>query len=108
LGFVIAAAAVLISGPFLATSADALADQTGLGEGFFGSFVLAIVTSLPELVASISAIRVGALNLAIANTLGSNATNVALILPLELALAPGTILAPGGPSCRRQQPPPCY
>jgi cation:H+ antiporter len=96
-GFFVLAAAILAAGPLLARSADRLAEQTGLGETFFGAFALALVTSLPELSVSIAAIRIGAFNLAIANLLGSNATNMALLLPLELAYEPGSILAAAGP-----------
>lgn len=91
-GFVVAAAAILAAGPQLAASADALADSTGVGETFFGSFSLALVTSLPELSVSIAALRIGAQNLAIGNLLGSNATNMALILPLDIAYDGGSIL----------------
>ncbi len=91
-GFVLAAAAILASGPQLAASADKLADSTGVGETFFGSFSLALVTSLPELAVSVAALRIGAQNLAIANLLGSNATNMALILPLDAAYSGGSIL----------------
>jgi cation:H+ antiporter len=84
-GFVIAAVVILLAGPQLAASADKLADSTGVGETFFGSFSLALVTSLPELSVSIVALRIGAQNLAIANLLGSNATNMALILPMDMA-----------------------
>jgi cation:H+ antiporter len=91
-GFVLAAAAILAAGPQLAASADELADSTGVGETFFGSFSLALVTSLPELSVSIAALRIGAQNLAIANLLGSNATNMALILPLDIAYGRGAIL----------------
>lgn len=91
-GFVIAAAAILAGGPQLAASSDALAESTGVGETFFGSFSLALVTSLPELAVSMAALRIGAQNLAIANLLGSNATNMALLLPLDLAYDKGAIL----------------
>ena len=91
-GFVLSAVAILAAGPQLAASADELADSTGVGETFFGSFSLALVTSLPELSVSIAALRIGAQNLAIANLLGSNATNMALILPLDIAHGRGSIL----------------
>lgn len=86
-GFAVAAAVILVAGPFLAKSADHLAEQTGLGESFFGSFALALVTSLPELAVSTAAIRIGAVNLAIANLMGSNAMNMMLLLPLDVASA---------------------
>jgi cation:H+ antiporter len=91
-GFVVAAAVIVAAGPELAARSDALAESTGVGETFFGSFSLALVTSLPELAVSYAALRIGAQNLAIANLLGSNATNMALILPLDFAYSDGSIL----------------
>ena len=44
---------------------------------------MAITTSLPELVASIAAVRLGAFDLAIGNTFGSNAFNMVLFVPLD-------------------------
>jgi cation:H+ antiporter len=59
---------------------------------------LALVTSLPELAVSISALRIGAQNLAIASLIGSNATNMALLLPLDIAYRDGPLLEEGGPA----------
>jgi cation:H+ antiporter len=59
-----------------------LARQTGLGEAFVGSLFIAITTSLPEIVVSIAAVRLGALDLGIGNVLGSNLFNL-LILGLD-------------------------
>ncbi|MCK5177899.1 MAG: hypothetical protein KAR32_00075, partial [Candidatus Omnitrophica bacterium] len=55
---------------WLAGSADTIAAETGLGRTFVGSIFLAIVTSLPEMVVSISALRLGSLDLAIGNIFG--------------------------------------
>ena len=59
-----------------------LARQTGLGDAFVGSLFVAITTSLPEIAVSIAAVRIGALDLAIGNVLGSNLFNL-LILGLD-------------------------
>ena len=59
-----------------------LARQTGLGEAFVGSLFIAITTSLPEIVVSLAAVRIGALDLGIGNVLGSNLFNL-LILGLD-------------------------
>ena len=59
-----------------------LARQTGLGEAFVGSLFIAITTSLPEIVVSLTAVRIGALDLGIGNVLGSNLFNL-LILGLD-------------------------
>ena len=59
-----------------------LARQTGLGEAFVGSLFVAITTSLPEIVVSLTAVRIGALDLGVGNVLGSNLFNL-LILGLD-------------------------
>ena len=84
-GFMFAAAAValLVAGPRLAATADRLAEATGLGRTFVGTTLVAVTTSLPELVASIAAVRMGAFDLAIGNTFGSNAFNMVLFVPLD-------------------------
>ncbi len=52
-----------------------------LGETVVGTIGLAFVTSLPELVVCVAAVRIGALNMAVGNILGSNIFNV-MLLPL--------------------------
>jgi cation:H+ antiporter len=59
-----------------------LARETGLGEAFVGSLFIAITTSLPEIVVSLAAVRIGAIDLGIGNVLGSNLFNL-LILGLD-------------------------
>lgn len=84
LGFGLCAAAILIAGPFLASAAGKLAEETGLGKTFVGTTLVALSTSLPELVSSMAALRMGALDLAIGNVFGSNAFNMILLIPLDL------------------------
>jgi cation:H+ antiporter len=81
--FAAAAVTLLAAGPELAHVADKLATQSGLGRTFVGTAFVAITTSLPELVASIAAVRLGAFDLAIGNTFGSNAFNMVLFVPLD-------------------------
>jgi cation:H+ antiporter len=77
-------AAVLVVGAalWLPRLGAALAGQTGMGEDFVGSFFIAITTSLPEIVVSLAAVRIGAIDLGIGNVLGSNLFNL-LILGLD-------------------------
>lgn len=81
--FTAAAGVLVVAGPRLAEAADALSDRTGLGGTFVGTTLVALTTSLPELVASLAAVRLGALDLAIGNALGSNAFNMILFVPLD-------------------------
>ena len=54
-----AALAIVFAGLMMSTTADAIAAQTGLGDSFIGSFLLAVVTSLPEVSACYGAITCG-------------------------------------------------
>lgn len=91
--FSVAAAAILVAGPFMAEAAAELAALTGLGGTFIGSTLVALSTSLPELVASVAAVRMGAFDLAVGNVFGSNAFNMVLLIPLDAAYRQGSLLA---------------
>jgi cation:H+ antiporter len=58
-----------------------------LGETVVGTIGLALVTSLPELVVGLAAVRIGALDMAVGNLLGSNIFNV-MLLPLAHFVRP--------------------
>jgi cation:H+ antiporter len=80
--YAIAAGLVVAAALWLPRIGADLARQTGLGETFVGSLFIAITTSLPEVVVSLTAVRMGALDLGIGNVLGSNLFNL-LILGLD-------------------------
>jgi cation:H+ antiporter len=91
-GFTAAALALLAAAPFLASSAKEIAERTGLGTTFIGTSLVAITTSLPELVTSLAAVRLGAYDLAVGNLFGSNAFNMATFFFADLAYGPGPLL----------------
>ena len=97
LGYFAAAAAILWVSPHLASSAGRLAQVSGLGDTFVGTTALALATSLPEIVATIAAFRLGAPDLALGNIFGSNAFNMILFLPLDFA-HPGSFFASVSPT----------
>jgi cation:H+ antiporter len=68
-----------------------------LGTSFVGTTFVALSTSLPELVASYAALRIGAFDLAVGNIFGSNAFNMLLLLPLDMAF-PDTLLTAISPA----------
>jgi cation:H+ antiporter len=68
-----------------------IARSTGLGQTFVGSAFLAVATSLPEVVVSLAAARIGAVDLAIGNLLGSNIFNACILAVDDLFYAPGPI-----------------
>ena len=95
-----AIAAVLVVGAalWLPQLGAELARQTGLGEAFVGGLFIAITTSLPEIVVSLAAVRIGAIDLGIGNVLGSNLFNL-LILGLDDVLyRQGPLLTAADPS----------
>jgi cation:H+ antiporter len=92
IGFGGAAVAVFAAAPAFAWSAKGIAEISGLGNTFVGTWLVGLATSLPELVASIAAIRMGAFDLAVGNLFGSNALNMAIFLALDLA-QPGNLFA---------------
>lgn len=84
LKFCVAAVVILLVGPFMSHAAEQFAAATGLGRTFVGTTLVALSTSLPEFVASLAAIRIGAFDLAVGNVFGSNAFNMMLLLPLDI------------------------
>jgi cation:H+ antiporter len=91
-GFALAAGVVLLIAPGFAWSAKGLAEVSGLGNTFVGTALVGLATSLPELVTGLAAVRMGAFDLAVGNLFGSNALNMAILLPLDLA-QPGSLFA---------------
>ena len=79
-------AGTLIGAQLVVTGAVSIAEQLGVSEGFVGLTLVAIGTSLPELVTSIQALRRGEDELIVGNVLGSNVFN---------SLAAGMIIAFG-------------
>lgn len=77
--FVIGAIAIWVAGTLLAGYADAISQRTGLGHVFVGLFLLAGVTSLPEIATSFSAAYSGESQLAVTNLLGSIAMQIAIL-----------------------------
>jgi len=85
LRFGLATAAVIGAGIWLALVGDELAATYSWHASFVGSLFLAITTSLPELAVSVAALRLGAVDMAVADILGSNMFNLALVTPIDLA-----------------------
>ena len=83
--FTMAAAVIFLIAPGLAHTADQLAEMTGLGQTFFGTLFVATMTSLPEAVSTFAAIRMGTVDMAIGNILGSNAFNMVVLAVVDIA-----------------------
>lgn len=76
--FLIVAIIIIFTAMKLAQVANSLADLTGWGTTFMGTIILAIVTSLPELVTALAAIRIKAYDLAVGIVLGANLLNMTI------------------------------
>ncbi len=76
---------IAILGSMLTRIADQLADVTGVTETIMGAIFLGGTTSLPELVTSISAVRQGALTLAVGGVIGENSFDVLFLAFADFA-----------------------
>jgi len=97
LGYLFAAGAIFAAAPFLAQAADRLAEQTGLGGTFVGTTLVALATSLPEAVTTLSAVRMRAFDLAIGNIFGSNVFNLVILVPVD-CFQPGPLFGALSPA----------
>jgi len=92
--FIVATGVIFFSGSKLPVYGKVLADRFGISATAVGLFVLAIITSLPELSVTLSAMLVERVpDLALGNILGSNNFNIAAIAALEFVLVGGGLLA---------------
>ena len=84
-GVTYAVAAVVIIGAavWLARTGEGIAQAMNWEASFVGTQFLAFSTSMPELAASLAAIRIGAPELAISNVLGSNLFNMGFVLSVD-------------------------
>jgi Sodium/calcium exchanger protein len=85
LQFVVSAAVIVIAGTYLTRYADAIADLTGLGRLLVGSILLAGATSFPELSVDLSAVRLGEVDMAVGNLIGSSLFNLLILGILDLS-----------------------
>ncbi len=86
------AVAIKFGGDWVVNSCTTLALKFGMSETLVGLTIVALGTSLPELVTSIVAARKNELDMAIGNVVGSNIFNILLILGTAGAISPMTFL----------------
>lgn len=93
-----AAAAVVVGASlWLPLVGARLAEAMGWHKTFFGTLFLALATSLPELVVTLAAMRIGALDMAISNLLGSNLFNILILAVNDLFYLNGPLLFKASP-----------
>ena len=93
--YLAAGALVIGAAILLAKAAETIAEATGLGQTFVGSTMVAFTTSAPEIVTTIAAVRLGAVDLAVGNVLGSNIFNMTILLVSDIFYRGGYILSAG-------------
>ncbi|MGN0266295.1 MAG: calcium/sodium antiporter [Lachnospiraceae bacterium] len=71
---------IIAGSDFAVDAASAIARIIGLSERFIGLTIVALGTSLPELVTSVTAARKGSADIAIGNIVGSNIFNILFVL----------------------------
>jgi cation:H+ antiporter len=92
-GYAMASLAVVAAGIWLPFIARDLALVMAWEQSFVGTLFVAAITSAPEVVVTVAALRMGAVDLAIGNLFGSNLFNIAILAIDDLAYLPGPLLA---------------
>jgi cation:H+ antiporter len=77
---------------------DRISEMTGLGNTFVGTIFIALSTSLPELVISVGAFRLGAVDLMFGNLFGSNLFNIGILAIDDILYTKGALLSNIGPN----------
>lgn len=92
LNYSIFAGIIIVAALSLPYFAEHIAEITGLGKSFVGTFFLAASTSLPEIAVSIAAVRIGSVDLSVGNLLGSNIFNILILAVDDMVYTKGFIL----------------
>ena len=80
--------AIKYGGDFVVDGASTIASSLGLSQTLIGLTIIAMGTSLPELVTSIVAARKDEVDMALGNVIGSNIFNILLVLGVAAAISP--------------------
>ncbi len=80
--FILGTASIVFGAEFLVSSGKTIASGIGISETIIGFTVIALGTSLPELVTTLTAIRKKENSLSVGNIIGANIIDTTLILPL--------------------------
>lgn len=84
---------IIAAASWLPRVGEQIAEMTGLEKTFVGSVFIAVSTSLPELVISLGALRIGAADLMFGNLFGSNLFNIGILAMDDLLYTKGALLS---------------
>ncbi|KLN53273.1 sodium:calcium antiporter [Variovorax paradoxus] len=90
-GYAVAASVIIAAGIWLPFVGVELARTMGWSNSFVGTLFIAFATSVPELATTLGALRIGAIDMALGNLLGSNLFDVLILVLDDLAYLPGSI-----------------
>jgi len=93
IGFTMSALAIIGAGIWLAFIGENIADIYNMNNSFVGTLFLALTTSMPELAVGIAAVRMGAIDIAVADLMGANMINIAKIFIIDIFYVRGPILS---------------
>jgi cation:H+ antiporter len=88
---VVGVACIIIGGDLVVDGASAIAMKFGMSETLVGMTIVALGTSLPELVTSMVAAKKGESDLAVGNVIGSNIFNILFVLGFSALISPMTV-----------------
>lgn len=91
--FVVGACALYLGGELVFHNSVSLATEIGVSESVIGLTIVAFGTSIPDVTASVVAARRGELDIAAGNLIGSNISNILVVLGATLIAAGGKSLA---------------
>ncbi|MFU8787075.1 MAG: sodium:calcium antiporter [Candidatus Izemoplasmataceae bacterium] len=94
IGFILLSALILVTSIFLTITTERLAIRYNIGFTVAGALFLGVVTSLPELVASINLARLKNFNAAFGNVLGSNLFNFLILVLSDTVYRVGSLYVP--------------
>ena len=98
LRYAAAAAVVVAAGTWLPCIGQELAEVMGWKTTFVGTLFIAAATSVPELVVTVSALRLNAVDMAIGNLLGSNLFDILILAVDDIAYTKGPLLRAVSPA----------
>jgi cation:H+ antiporter len=98
LGYLAAALVVAGAGIWLPFIGMEISEAMGWQATFVGTLFIAAATSAPEMIVTLAALRIGALDMGIANLLGSNLFNMLVLAIDDIAYRPGPLFAAASPT----------
>lgn len=90
-GYALAAAFIVLAGIWLPLVGVQLARLMGWSDSFVGTLLIALATSMPELVTTLASLRLGAIDLALGNILGSNLFDLLIVALDDIAFVGGPL-----------------